>query len=44
MAQVVGCVPGLAPEPEHSSQVTAVGTRICAVRPLKASSSVISML
>ncbi len=31
--QVVGEVPALAPEPEQLSQVTLVGTRICAVLP-----------
>ena len=31
--QVVGEVPALAPEPEQLSQVTDVGTRICAVLP-----------
>src|SRR5690242_20641883 len=42
--QVFGCVPGLAPEPEQTSQVIEVGTRICAVLPEKDSSSEISML
>jgi hypothetical protein len=32
--QVVGAVPVLAPEPEHASQMTEVGTRICAALPL----------
>ena len=31
--QVVGDVPALAPEPRQLSQVTDVGTRICAVLP-----------
>ncbi len=31
--QVVGAVPVLAPAPEQLSQVTLVGTRICAVLP-----------
>ncbi len=31
--QVVGAVPDLAPEPVQASQVTDVGTRICAVLP-----------
>lgn len=44
MAQVTGCVPGLAPDPEHSVQAMDAGTRICAVLPAKASSSVISIL
>jgi hypothetical protein len=30
VAQVVGLVPGLAPEPVQTSQVIEVGTRICA--------------
>lgn len=33
VAQVLGCVPGLAPEPEQTSQVIEVGTLICAVLP-----------
>ena len=33
VAQVTGCVPGLAPEPLHSSQAMEEGTRICAVLP-----------
>jgi hypothetical protein len=41
---VTGWVPGLAPEPEHSVQLIEEGTRICAVLPVNASSSVISML
>ena len=32
--QVVGWVPGLAPEPEQASQVIEVGTLICAVLPV----------
>src|SRR6185437_15279588 len=42
--QVTGCVPGWAPEPEHSSHEMEVGTRICAVLPVNASSSEISIL
>ena len=41
---IVGEVPALAPEPEQLSQVTLVGTLICAVLPSKASASVISIL
>src|SRR5687767_11326671 len=37
VGQVDGCVPGLAPIPVHASQVTLVGTRICAVFPANAS-------
>jgi hypothetical protein len=44
MAHVTGWVPGFAPEPEHSVHAMEDGTRICAVLPVKASSSVISML
>jgi hypothetical protein len=44
MVQVTGWVPGLAPVPEHSAQAIDAGTRICAVLPVKASSSRISML
>ena len=33
VGQVVGLVPARAPEPEHVSQETLVGTRICAVLP-----------
>ena len=33
VGQVSGWVPGLAPVPLHASQVTEVGTRICAVLP-----------
>src|SRR6185312_5070010 len=39
-----GLVPTLAPLPEQASQTTEVGIRICAVLPLNASSSVISIL
>ena len=42
--QVFGFEPVLAPVPEQTSQVTAVGTLIVADLPAKASSSVISML
>ena len=44
IAQVTGCVPGLAPEPEHSEHWIEVGTRIWAVLPANASSRLISML
>ena len=44
VAHVEAWVPGLAPEPEHSVQETAEGTRICAVFPAKASSSETSIL
>ena len=44
VGQVEGWVPALAPLPVQASQVTLVGTRICAVLPAKASGSVISML
>ena len=44
VGQVDGLVPALAPVPVQVSQVTLVGTRICAVLPAKASGSVISML
>ena len=44
VAQVFGLVPGLAPEPLQVSQETEVGTRICAVLPVKASVRLISML
>ena len=33
VAHVFGLVPGLAPDPEQTSQVIEVGTRICAVLP-----------
>ena len=42
--QVVGLVPGLAPEPEQVLQRTDVGTSISAVLPSNASSRVISIL
>jgi len=44
LAQAFGFVPAFAPEPEHASQVTDVGMRICAALPENASSSVISIL
>src|SRR6187551_402347 len=44
VGQLDGCVPGFAPEPVQASQVTLVGTRICAALPSYASASVISML
>src|SRR5215469_917134 len=44
VAQVFGLAPPLAPVPEQSSHITDVGMRICAVLPLNASSSEISML
>src|SRR5262245_20384847 len=44
VAQVLGCEPGLAPVPLHTSQAVAVGTRICAVLPEKASVRLISIL
>src|SRR5689334_6078052 len=42
--QGLGLVPALAPLPEHASQVTDVGMRICADLPANASSRLISML
>src|SRR5690606_6426015 len=44
VGQLVGRVPGFAPVPEHFSQETLEGTRICAVFPVYASDSVISRL
>lgn len=44
VVQTFGLVPGLAPEPEQASQATATGILICAVLPVKASSSVMSIL
>ena len=44
VGQVEGCVPVLAPVPVQASQVTLVGTRICAVLPREGLGSVISML
>ena len=44
VGQAEGWVPVLAPLPVQTSQVTLVGTRICAVLPAYASGSVISML
>src|SRR5690606_15220119 len=40
--QVTGLVPALAPDPEHDSQVSQVGTRISVSNPLAACSSVMS--
>src|SRR5690606_3462359 len=41
--QVLGCVPGFAPEPLQVVQRSQLGTRICVVCPLAASSRVISI-
>ena len=43
VAQVLACVPGLAPEPLQVSHGSQLGMRICASLPLAASSSVTSM-
>src|SRR3546814_8796901 len=40
--QVLGCVPGFAPEPWQTSQVSQLGTRISVSKPLAACSRLIS--
>jgi hypothetical protein len=42
--QVFALVPGFAPEPEHVSQVSQLGTRISVAKPSAACSRVIYML
>ena len=44
VGQATGSLPASLPEPLQASQATAVGTRICACLPAKASSSVIVRL